>query len=519
MKRVAPDPDFVKLTFPSYELQIPVSSQTELENAQLVIRKIYAENNANVKAGLLRAGEKSVVSPFYSVTSASDPSWQLVDPMQFWTESISKYEQNAGAEGDLGKLINLMERSASSCEDLCPEVVLIDKPIFPHPDVRAGVRGLGGGPPDPVSNSKQSFVHADFKKDVDHGTHLAGIIAARRNGFGLVGIDPDASITSLIWNDYIDTRVDDLAKFVYKHNEESMMYIYVTASSWAYPSLPSADERFDNTLAAIIRDSKPFWITAAGNEGGPVRPTTLNAPMNLGDLSSVLVIAACSPCGADARLLQESNFADPASPASEKIVHVAAPGKSVPSTVTDGRYAESDGTSQAAAFVGGLASLMVRTWPKLYHHPGKLRMRILTTSRPVESKEFGSGVAAGVVDAANAVRDPRINWIAFKSTGTMEEAVDLKWTADKLDTKVAGNFQKKTYNTEDIVSMYRFDDGLWTLYLKTHPGPVDVFDRVGPVSILTSGDVLSVTKEGAKKTYALSAVQQLIRAEMGPLKQ
>ena len=52
------------------------------------------------------------------------------------------------------------------------------------------------------------------------------------------------------------------------------------------------------------------------------------------------------------------------------LVNLAAPGGSaenpIPSAIDDSHYATSYGTSQATAFVGGLAAAMLSCWPDKY---------------------------------------------------------------------------------------------------------------------------------------------------------
>ena len=61
---------------------------------------------------------------------------------------------------------------------------MIDTGIAPHPDLNVvGGKNCGDGP-------DSAFAVADN----GHGTHVAGILAAKDNAFGVVGVAPGARI-------------------------------------------------------------------------------------------------------------------------------------------------------------------------------------------------------------------------------------------------------------------------------------------------------------------------------------
>jgi hypothetical protein len=157
--------------------------------------------------------------------------------------------------------------------------------------------------------------------------------------------------------------------------------------------------------------------------------------MNLGDRGSVLVVTACENCySKDSRIASWANFSGPKSGG---LVNIAAPGGSadekIPGPVTEKAYGLANGTSQAAALVGGLAAAMMSCYPDTYHSAKLLKTRILATARPPLSSDVAQKVATGIVDAKRAMLDPSVHWVTRKSTnGAQEQYKDLKWCTQNV---------------------------------------------------------------------------------------
>src|SRR5262249_54454539 len=124
------------------------------------------------------------------------------------------------------------------------------------------------------------------------------------------------------------------------------------------------DQRFIRSVLAtkILNAGETLWVVAAGQAsdtaeqrvGPDLSKKLFEYPMNLGDLANVVVVTACDDClGPQASLYSWANYS------TTGMVTVAAPGGSgsegIPAPASQQRYARAMGTSQATAFVAGIA--------------------------------------------------------------------------------------------------------------------------------------------------------------------
>ena len=131
------------------------------------------------------------------------------------------------------------------------------------------------------------------------------------------------------------------------------------------------------------------FVTAAGNEGvnnGLKRSYPANDR-----LPNAISVAAVDSLG---KLAGFSNFG-------ATTVDLAAPGVNVRSTVPGG-YATYSGTSMAAPYVSGVASLVVGLHPDWT--ASQIVQRVLASAKPLAGLQ-GKVITGGIVDAANAVSD------------------------------------------------------------------------------------------------------------------
>jgi subtilisin family serine protease len=190
--------------------------------------------------------------------------------------------------------------------------------------------------------------------DQGHGTHVAGIAAAKDNGIGVVGGAPGARLWSVkVCDSEGQCKISDLIKGVYyvtEHADE----IDVANISVETPLSPA----LNRAISAAIKEGVTF-VVAAGNYG---EDAALTSPASSPDAITVSAIAdtdgKCGGVGPAPNL--ENSTDDTFAPFSNfgPSVSIAAPGVSVLSTYLNGEYAVDSGTSMAAPSVTAAAALI-----------------------------------------------------------------------------------------------------------------------------------------------------------------
>lgn len=268
-------------------------------------------------------------------------------------------------------------------------------------------------------------------RDVDtHGTHVAGTIAAAKNGKGVIGVAPGVKIASVRIAEPTSTLFyaeNTVCGFVWAgdHGFKVTNNSYYT-DPWQFNCPDNADQ------AAIIEGVKraqeyaegkgSLQVAAAGNsnydlankttdsespnDSTPVTRTISNACLDIPtELPGVVTVAAM---GSGSVKASYSNFG-------KGVIDVAAPGgdgaNGVYSTLPGGKYGTKSGTSMASPHVTGVAALLVSADPTLT--PAGLRARLAAQAGDVAcpgSDSRCTGTTAnnaffgeGQVDALKAV--------------------------------------------------------------------------------------------------------------------
>jgi len=185
-----------------------------------------------------------------------------------------------------------------------------------------------------------------------HGSHIAGIIGATAAGHhGVIGVSPHVSIMPLRYFADENTNTDTVANTVKAVD-------YAIENGARIINYSSEGKGFNVAeYRALERASKKgiLVVVAAGNSGE--NNDTVDSPTYPAsyDLPNIIAVAATNIHN---EVLPISNFG-------ATKVHVAAPGESIFSTMPRGRYGYNTGTSQATAFVSGVAALLLSENPKL----------------------------------------------------------------------------------------------------------------------------------------------------------
>lgn len=210
---------------------------------------------------------------------------------------------------------------------------IIDSGIdFDHPDLTVD-----------QSRSK-SFVEGQTSADDQngHGTHVAGIIGAKNNTIGVLGVASGASLVSL---KVLDKDGEGNLSYII----QALAYINANAAAGDVVNMSVGGEEGSDILDQQVRSTAArgiYFAIAAGNEH---KLANLSSPARV-NTSNVYTISAVDSL---------DNFASFSNYGND-VVDFAAPGVRILSTWMDNRYAYASGTSMAAPHVAGLLLLRGR---------------------------------------------------------------------------------------------------------------------------------------------------------------
>lgn len=184
----------------------------------------------------------------------------------------------------------------------------------------------------------------DLSDNHGHGTHIAGIIGAEGgNGKGISGVSPQVSLMILKYYDPNSRGSDNL-----KNTIRAIHYAIDNGAhiiNYSGGGLDYSEEE----KAAIERARRRgiLFVAAAGNERSN-SDIKKYYPADY-DLDNIISITALDQ---KQQILPSSNYG-------VQTVHIAAPGNNIYSTLPNNRYGYMTGTSQATAFVSGVAALIL----------------------------------------------------------------------------------------------------------------------------------------------------------------
>jgi minor extracellular protease Epr len=166
-----------------------------------------------------------------------------------------------------------------------------------------------------------------------HGTHVAGIIGAKNNAFGVVGVAPDCILIPIkVLNNNGGGSYESIVSGIEKAIESKADIISMSLGSNSAP--PDKVHQVIKKAA----DAGIIILAAAGNDGG-----VTNYPARY---EEVIAVAAIDENGDYATFTSGDDTVDS-----------VAPGVGIYSTFLNQGYAKMSGTSQACPFVAGLCAL------------------------------------------------------------------------------------------------------------------------------------------------------------------
>ena len=260
-------------------------------------------------------------------------------------------------------------------------VAIVDTGIdSTHPDLAAQVVGrVNFAPDDPAAGLN------------GHGTHVAGLVAAARNGIGIVGVAPAAQL--------LDVRVlgrDGSGSTA--GVAQGVQWAVAHGAKIISMSLGSTDN--DPLLATVIAqasDAGVLVVAAAGNGY-----TTGNAANYPGAYPTAFAVAAVDSSNAHAYFSNTGSYVD-----------IAAPGVSILSDYPGNQLARMSGTSMATPEVSGAAADVWSAHPNwtAVQVRAALESHALDLGAAGKDEAFGAGLvqvnaAVGTIENTSPTTNP-----------------------------------------------------------------------------------------------------------------
>ena len=332
----------------------------------------------DAKGDLVQAslGKGKKVSAALIAQLATDPAVEFVEPNWIYRTQLA----NPNDPG-LGSLWGMQGASTSpaapygsgalaawnagaACSSQIHIGIVDEGVMTTHGDLRANIwiNPGEGSRADRKDNDRNGFVddiHGwDFNANDasvydgpadDHGTHVAGTVAAvANNGAGVFGVCPSAKLITAKFlgaNGGTTAGAVKAINYLTQLKLTKKINLVATNNSWGGGGYSQA--LYD--AIRVAGDANILFVAAAGNSGLDI-DTTPSYPASY-QLPNVIAVAAIAQSG---RRASFSNFG-------AKSVHIAAPGVDVVSTVPTAKgaagYAYMSGTSMAAPHVTGAAAL------------------------------------------------------------------------------------------------------------------------------------------------------------------
>ncbi len=375
----------------SNELGLFQLKEFETSKSSLVEEQTFKELDTKTIKELLAAGIIEFFEPNFTVHTLATPN-------------DSRFNEQWGLKNTTASAIDIEATEAWGLTTGSEEVVIgvIDTGVqHDHPDLKDnmwvnpfeqkdGVDSDGNGIIDDIHGYNAANKSGNPYDDNGHGTHVAGIIAARgNNAFGVSGVAWKSKIMALkfLKADGTGNMADAIETIEYAINmKKKGVNIKVLNNSWGGNTYSLA---LENAIKSANQNGILF-VAAAGNQGRN-NDTMGSYPANY-NIDNVLSVAALDR---DGNLANFSNYG-------RNKVHIAAPGVNILSTFTNGSFSSQSGTSMAAPFVSGVAALLLSKEPNLSMQ--QLKNRIVASAKPLSSLN-GLVRTGGMLSAARALKE------------------------------------------------------------------------------------------------------------------
>jgi hypothetical protein len=287
-------------------------------------------------------------------------------------------------------------------------------------------------------NKPERDPDSNFDINLDHGTHVAGIIAAApAKDAHMVGLDPTANIVATT-----PDKIEDL----FRDKAFADTHIYNLSLGESEATAYKDHELED--LKETVRDGhSTLFVIAAGNTGAEVTKDALAA---LGTRNNAIVVGASTADKEPGRWISSAKSA--------RYVNIAAPGDSVRSTLYGGGYGVASGTSMATAFVAGTAAIIQSEQP--YWEPYMIKERLLSTADLwTEGHGNSTDLTSGELNVQRAVLDMDSAILKLGGESECKGVIDPKWARKLMKIDQGSSLNVLPIPYRDLLRMKRHKDG------------------------------------------------------------
>ena len=215
-----------------------------------------------------------------------------------------------------------------------------------------------------------------------HGTHVAGILAARDNARAVVGVAPGAPLTGVkvlgCNGGLISTVIEGVEWVTQNARKPAIANVSLSAR---VADAPAAAQLLDDAIRRSA-ESGVFYTVAAGNEGdracaySPARAGRTWTGDGWNHHNGIVTTAAVR---VDREETGWSNFGD--------CVDLWAPGVDILSTMNKGGWSTMSGTSMAAPHVGGTAALYLSNPNNAGATPATVEYNLILDAARVQNED------------------------------------------------------------------------------------------------------------------------------------
>lgn len=372
----------------------------------------------------------------------------------------------------------------------------IDKE-HPELNVKGGVRFYNG-----------RFTDSKYDDDNGHGSHVAGIIGARDNNDGVVGVAPCAGLYAVkVLNSRGSGYLSDIIK--------GLDWVRARSGEIEVINMSLGGQGVSSTYHNAIKncvDAGIVVVVAAGNESrdvfgndGVFGTSDDIIPAAYPEAAAISALAdsdgeyggtgSATSYGADDSFASFSNYSrsvvagNPvASPGAA--IDLILPGDSILSCYKDGNYATMSGTSMASPHAAGLAVLHIAAYGRAYSASGVYAIR---------QALIDAGKAQTDIEGLKVQNDPdnnteKLGWAGTGASPSNQYPVaEFTFSVDGLT--VYFTYQSIDYDGTITARSWNFDDGSTS----DETNPSHTFAAVGTYSVSLTvtdddGATSSVTK-------------------------